>query len=244
MNKKEIIVYKIGGGVLKDKTDLKNTVECLEILPGSTVFVHGGGDLIDSWLDRMKMDVNFINGQRVTDDITMELVEMVLSGSVNKTLTRVLSESGYKAVGLSGRDGGMAAAEFIDSKLGRVGKITNFNPDILKDLLEKEYIPVLSPVSTAPDGGKINVNADFFASRAASVLKAKVLNIITSTGGVLKEGNIINNIECKEVTGLIGSAVVSEGMIPKLQAAVRAIEGGAKSVELLNYSGNKGTCIR
>ncbi len=244
MSKKEIIVYKIGGSLLKDRSALKDTLKCLDINPGSSIFVHGGGDLIDTWMDRMNLEVNFVNGQRVTDEVTMDLVEMILSGLVNKDFSRVLAEMGFKSVGLSGRDAGLAEADFIDIRLGRVGEIAELNGEIITDLLDRNYVPVLSPVSMAPDGGKINVNADFFAARIAANFKAKKFYIITSTGGVLKDGEKIKKVSCDGAKQLINDKVATVGMIPKLQAAVKAVNGGVKQVKLLDYEGNKGTCIK
>ncbi|MBN2407847.1 MAG: acetylglutamate kinase [Elusimicrobia bacterium] len=245
MTVKNISVFKIGGSVLNSAENMEKLFSCLagRIDPGHTVVVHGGGNAISYWLKRVNIDTRFVKGQRVTDDDTMKVVEMVLSGLTNKEIVTILQKKGFDAVGLSGRDGNMAEAKVIDEKLGHVGEVTRVNADILFRIMKEGMVPVLSPVCNGPRGRVLNVNADYFAVMVAIAVKAAEFNLITASGGVIKEEELLKHVTCKNALKLIEDKIVTEGMIPKLQAAVRARAGGVKKVNLLNYEGEIGTCV-
>ena len=225
---------------------VKKIIECFKdkIKPGNCLFVHGGGPEISCWLNKFDMDVSFVNGQRVTDSRAVKVVEMVLSGRVNKLLVSAFNSLGYSACGLSGRDGNTAVASIIDKKLGYVGKVEKIDPGLLKALMEKDFIPVVSPVCSSADFGALNVNADFFASAVAAAFGARELDFITSTGGVLKGGEVIGEISLSDIEGLIESGIVSRGMLPKLLSARKAIEGGVERVNMIDFKGTTGTVIK
>ncbi len=245
MSEPDIIVIKVGGSVLSDDSSASRLVEslCTRMAAGRTVLIHGGGSDITSWLDRLGITPGFIEGQRVTCPYTMKVVEMVLSGLMNKKLVRLLEEKGYPAAGISGRDGSLASAGFLDKRLGRVGVVEKVDPGILLSLMNSGFIPVVSPVSSGPDGGPLNVNADFFASRIAAALSAAELNLVTASGGVLSGEVLIEKLSCDRIPGLISDGIATAGMIPKLQSALSAREEGVKRVNILNYEGRVGTCV-
>jgi acetylglutamate kinase len=242
---KHIEIFKIGGSALNSVRDMQGLISCLkpQVKTGKSVIVHGGGNTITQWLGRLGIEHAFINGQRITDEQTMHVVEMVLSGLVNKELVSVLNREGFNALGISGRDANLAVCGIKDEKFGRVGEIEKINPVLIFKILKEKILPVVSPVSNGSDGRAVNVNADNFASRISVALKAESLNIVTVTGGVLKEKELIRNITCDDIPGLIKNRTVSEGMIPKLESAVEAIKGGIKKVNMLNYRGEIGTCV-
>jgi acetylglutamate kinase len=246
MTKNDIKVFKIGGSVLNSSDSINELISGLssKIVPGETVIVHGGGNAINFWLEKLRIEPRFINGQRVTDEKTIQVVEMVLSGLVNKELVSILESKGFGAAGLSGRDRDLARAEIINEELGFVGKVNSVKADIIHNLLENSIVPVLSPVCNDSNGAAVNVNADFFVSKIAGALNALELNMITSSGGVFKDGELIESIDINEVDELIKEGIVTVGMIPKLQSAVEAISNKVGRVNLLNYKGEIGTVIQ
>lgn len=245
MLKKEITLFKIGGSAINSKSSMSDVLTSLKgkFKAGSTILVHGGGGVIDKWLKKLGVSPKFIDGQRVTDAVTISVVEMVLSGLVNKQIVSILTAGGFDAVGISGRDGNLAVAENINSKLGYVGEIVKINSELLLKLLKEKIIPVISPVCSGADETVLNVNADFFASSIAVSVQAAELNFITATGGVLKSKKIITNIATDDIPLLIKDKTVSKGMIPKLLASLDAKKGGVRRVNLLDYSGRIGTSI-
>jgi len=243
--KKNYRVIKIGGSVLNSDDAVGRIIKCLKpkLIPGESLLVHGGGSDITYWLGRLGVKAEFIDGQRVTDDDTMNVVEMVLSGLMNKKLVNMLRKESLRAAGVSGRDSSLAKAEVIDPRLGRVGKVVQTDPSLLISIMAGGIIPVVSPVSEGADGGALNVNADFFAAALASSLKASEFNLVTDSGGVIKDGEFIRNLSCGDIPELIRVGVAKDGMIPKLQAAILAATGGVAKVNILDYEGNEGTCI-
>ena len=241
----KITLFKIGGSVINSKSSLSDVLNSLKrkFKAGSTILVHGGGGVIDRWLEKLGVSSKFIDGQRVTDAQTISVVEMVLSGIVNKQIVSILTGEGFDAVGLSGRDGNLAVAENVNSELGYVGEIKKVHPKLLLKLLKENIIPVISPVCSGADETVLNVNADFFASSIAVSVQAAELNFITATGGVLKDKKIIANIATRDIPLLIKDKTVSRGMIPKLLASLDAKKGGVGRVNLLDYSGKIGTSI-
>lgn len=245
MNKNNYRVIKIGGSVLNSDEAVERIIDCLRprLIPGESLLVHGGGSDITYWLKRLGVKAEFIDGQRVTDSDTMKVVEMVLSGLMNKKLVNMLEEKSLRAAGVSGRDASLALADFVDERLGRVGKVSKIDPSLLISIMEGGIIPVVSPVSNASDGGAMNVNADFFAAAVAASLKAAEFNLVTDSGGVLKDGEFIRTLTCDDISELIRGGIVRDGMIPKLQASKLATAGGVKKVNILDYEGSEGTCI-
>ena len=245
MTTPEISVVKIGGSVLNSDDTAGKLIGCLKprLKPGSTVLIHGGGGDINMWLGRLGIKPRFLEGQRVTDPDTMKVVEMVLSGLMNKRLVNLLGSEGINAAGLSGRDGNLAIAGIIDEKLGSVGAVREVNPRILFGIMGSGMMPVVSPVSSGPEGEPVNVNADFFAAEIASALGASELNLVTASGGVIENGRIVGEISCGGIPELISGGVATDGMIPKLQAAAAARKGGVRRVNILNYEGQTGTCV-
>ncbi len=238
-------VFKLGGAALESISVVSGIIDAIkdEINPGNCLFVHGGGGEITRCLDRFGIKACFEEGQRITDEETVKVVEMVLSGSINKQIVSVLNTAGFKSVGISGRDGGFSTAEVLDEKLGCVGEITKIDVAVTDVLMKNDFIPVLSPVSADSSGGALNVNADLFAAAAASAYRARELNIITSTGGVLDGEILVPLIRASDVESVLSSGIISEGMIPKLAASKKAIEGGVGKVNMINFKGEKGTVI-
>ncbi len=241
---KNIKVFKIGGSALDSQEAAEsffNGLRC-KVVPGETVFIHGGGGEISRWMKRFGCEAGFVDGQRVTDEEAICVVEMVLSGLVNKRIVSILLNMDFKAVGLSGRDG-MVLARKLDEKLGFVGEVSKVRSDLIRRFLDEEIIPVISPVSHDISGKALNVNADFFAAAVAVAVDASEFNIATATGGVLKDGDMLDKIEVSEIPLLIEEGVVTDGMIPKLQAALAARKGNVGVVRMIDYKGKGGTEI-
>ncbi len=238
-------VFKLGGAALESVSVISGIINAVKesISSGNCLFIHGGGGEITRCLNKFGIKASFAAGQRITDAEAVKVVEMVLSGRINKLIVSTLNSAGFKSAGISGRDGGFSTAEILDDKLGYVGEITKVDITLTDALMKNNFIPVLSPVSESPSGVVLNVNADFFAAAAAAAYKAEELNIITSTGGVLDEGKLLSRIKVSDVESVIRSGIVSEGMIPKLIASKKAIEGGVKRVNMIDFKGKKGTVI-
>lgn len=241
-------VIKYGGSIMNNelsKTAFVNDVLQLTNLGIKVVIIHGGGPEISKWLDKIGIESNFIKGLRVTDKTTMEIVEMVLSGHVNKELASDLSRIGINAIGISGKDSNLINAkkkylfennEMID--LGFVGEIVNINKKVLLGLLERGYIPTISPVAADTDGNSYNINADYAASSISSALKAEKLIIMTDIEGVYTDINnpstLLSSITTDEIKHLSEIGAISSGMIPKLECCISALEKGTKDVHLID----------
>lgn len=247
-NKNKTFVIKYGGSIMNNITAQKAFIQDVSILKSfgiNIVLVHGGGPEINKWLKKAGVESNFINGLRVTDNDTMEIVEMVLSGNVNKALSANLSLQGLKALGISGRDNSLIKAEkkyLLENgekiDIGFVGEVVDINKSLLLDLLEKDYIPVISPIG-CDDGGNIyNINADYAASAVAAALKAEKLIIMTDIEGVYKDINdkdsLITTITIEEIKEYIAAGIIKGGMIPKMECCMSAIENGTGNVHLLD----------
>jgi acetylglutamate kinase len=246
-----VIVVKYGGHAMVDEK-LKRSF-ALDIILMKTVglnpiVVHGGGPQIGSLLKRLSIESEFVDGMRVTDRQTMDVVEMVLVGKVNKEIVNLINQNGGRAVGLSGKDGQLLTAkkmkylrnrgndqppEIID--IGMVGEITAVNNSILTSLLASRFIPVIAPVGAGKKGETYNINADLVAGSLASSLKARKLILLTDTQGVLDlQGKLISTIKMGEVAGLIEEGTVKGGMIPKLHCCIKALSGGVKKTHILD----------
>ena len=240
---RKIIVVKYGGSAMVDE-QLKRTViqdvVLLKLVGFKPIIVHGGGKEISRWVSKVGKEPQFINGLRVTDEETMELAEMVLN-KVNKELVALVEALGVKAVGVSGKDGNLLKVEKKYSNgqdIGFVGNITEVNPKILSDLLEKDFLPIVCPVGMDENYQTYNINADDAACAIAKQMHAEKLAFLTAIEGVYRDpqdpSTLISKLFVKEARDLIDSGNVGGGMIPKLQNCVDAIEGGVSRVHILD----------
>lgn len=233
----KILVIKYGGNAMlsdEAKIEVMRDLTLLRCVGVKVVLVHGGGPEISETLSRMGIQSKFVNGLRYTDEETAEVVRMVLSGKVNKSLVHILQSLGAKAVGLSGMDGGMLLCEKLDEQLGFVGKITKINTELILDCLEKDYMPVISSVGFDNEGNIYNVNADSAASSIAGALSAESLILMTDVKGLLRnkddEGSLIKKVYVSDIESLIREGIISGGMIPKINCCKEAIRRGVNRV--------------
>jgi len=237
------VVVKYGGSAMmstKLKKSIIQDISMLKYLGVNIVLVHGGGKNITNTLSKMNKETKFVNGLRVTDKETAKIAEMVLSGSISKSLVQNLQSHGLNAVGISGKDGNTLSVskEEKEVDLGFVGKIDSVNTDLLNTLLENNYIPVFSPIGSDAKGNTYNINADYAASALAGALKAQKLIFLTDTNGILKDkddnSSVISSITKKEAQSYISQKVIQGGMIPKINCCIEAIEKGVESVHILD----------
>jgi acetylglutamate kinase len=247
----KVMVIKYGGHAMVDeelKLAFAKDIVLMKYVGIKPVIVHGGGPQVSQMMERLGLKPVFIKGQRVTDEETMNVVEMVLVGTVNKQIVSLINQVGGRAVGLSGRDGDLIQVEkmtvykytgedrppeIID--IGRVGKVKKVNPEVLFTLLEREFIPVIAPVGVGEDGQAYNVNADLVAGALAGAVQAEKLIYLTDVEGVKDaEGKLISTLKVSEVEELISSGVARGGMIPKLKSARKAISQGVKKVHIID----------
>ncbi len=245
------IVIKYGGHAMVDENLKKNfalDIILMKLVGINPIVVHGGGPQINLVLEKMKIKPSYIEGMRVTDGETMDVVEMVLVGKVNKEIVGLINHNGGRAVGLSGRDGDLIKArkmkihksqaadappEIID--LGRVGEVTQVNPDILNTLDTQDFIPVIAPVGVGEDGHSYNINADLVAGAIARYLKATKLILLTDVDGVQDgNGQLISSMTCKEAENMIDSGVIGGGMIPKIRCCQEVVEGGVGKAHIID----------
>lgn len=247
----KVVVIKYGGHAMVDeslKQAFAQDVVLMKLVGIKPVVVHGGGPQISNVMGKMGIKPVFIEGQRVTDEETMNVVEMVLAGIVNKEIVSLISQAGGKAVGLSGRDGHLVMAEkmtlykysgedrppeIID--IGRVGKVKKVNPEVLHTLIEKDFIPVIAPVGIGPNGEAYNVNADLVAGAIAGSMKAEKLIYLSDVEGVKDvEGKLISTLNIEHIDELIEKEVIKGGMIPKVKSARKALREGVKKVHIID----------
>lgn len=242
------IVVKYGGNAMTDehlKQCFARDVVLLKLVGMNVVVVHGGGPQIENMLGRVGKKGEFIQGMRVTDAETMEMVEMVLGGQVNKDVVNLINRAGGKAVGLTGKDGGMIRAkklllpnkenpdDLID--VGQVGDIVQIDPSLIGNLEGAGFIPVIAPIGVGKDGETYNINADVVAGKVAEVLKAEKLVLLTNTPGVLdKAGQLITGITPKQIDDMVEDGTLSGGMLPKISSALDAARNGVKSVHIID----------
>ena len=237
----KVIVVKYGGNAMINE-ELKNAVMgdlvLLSTIGIKVVLVHGGGPEISGMLAKIGKKSEFVNGLRVTDAETADIVLQILAGKINKTLVNHLQNSGGKAVGLSGMDGHLIEAEIKDPALGFVGEITDINIEPVTDLLDKGYIPVISTVGCDKEGNVYNINADTAAARIASALGAEALFLMTDIVGLLRdkddESTLISSVCVSEAPQLMREGIISGGMIPKIECSVEAIRQGVNKVFMLD----------
>ena len=240
---RKIIVVKYGGSALVDETLKKQVIQdvvLLKLVGFKPIIVHGGGKEISRWVGKVGMEPKFINGLRVTDKDTMEVAEMVL-GKVNKELVSLVQSLGVKAVGISGKDGGLLTVEKKYSNgedIGFVGNVTGVNPKIIYDLLEKDFLPIVCPVGMDAEFQTYNINADDAACAIAKEVKAEKLAFLTDIEGVYLDpkdpSTLLSKLFVKEARELINNGNVGGGMIPKLQNCIDAIENGVSRVHILD----------
>ncbi len=245
------IVIKYGGHAMVDqqlKEDFARDVTLMKFIGINPVVVHGGGPQINSVLERMGIHSRFVKGMRLTDGPTMDVVEMVLGGKINKGIVAQINQQGGKAVGLSGKDGGLIKAkklhivyqedsskppEIIDP--GLVGEVTHVDPGIINTLTQQDFIPIIAPVGTGDKGETFNINADLVAGSIAASLKAGRLVFLTDVDGVSDgKGSLISSIDAGKIDGMIKDKTISGGMIPKIECAVKALKNGVEKVHIIN----------
>ncbi len=237
----KIIVVKYGGNAMVSeelKQAVMGDIVLLSLIGVKVVLIHGGGPEISDMLKRVGKKSEFVDGLRVTDKETAEIVQMVLAGKINKDLVNLITNIGGKAIGLSGMDCRMLEAKQFDERLGYVGEITNVNPQPIFDLLEKGYIPVISTVGTDRDGNTYNINADTAAARIAGTLKAESFISMTDTYGLLRDVNdpssLISVVPVSEAPQLVREGIIQGGMIPKVECCIEAIRRGVKKVFIID----------
>ena len=239
------IVIKFGGNAMIDeqlKSSFAMDVVLLKLVGMNPVVVHGGGPQINEHLEKIGKKGEFINGVRVTDEETMDVVEMILGGQINKEIVHQINMHGGKAVGLTGQDGNFIHASKLDKDkdgkkidLGYVGKIESIDPSLIDFLDTGDFIPVIAPIGIGSDGKTYNINADVVAGKLAEVLMAEKLILMTNTKGVLdNQNNLITGIKPKDIETLINDGTLSGGMLPKIESAMDAAKGGVNSVHIID----------
>ncbi|MCQ2535478.1 MAG: acetylglutamate kinase [Lachnospiraceae bacterium] len=240
---RKIIVVKYGGSAMTDEGLKKSVIQdvtLLKLVGFKPIIVHGGGKEISRWVEKAGMEPKFINGLRVTDEETMEIAEMVL-GRVNKSLVTMVQELGVKAVGVSGKDGGMLHVEKKLSNgedIGYVGEITSVDPKVLYDLIENDFLPIVAPIGLDDDFNTYNINADDAACAIAKAVGAEKLAFLTDVEGLYKDFNdkssFISRITAQEAEDLINSGCIGGGMLPKLSNCTSAVKSGVGRVHILD----------
>ena len=242
------IVIKYGGNAMTDpalKEGFARDVVLLKVVGMNPVIVHGGGPQIDDLLKRVGKKGEFIQGMRVTDAETMDVVEMVLGGQVNKEIVNLINRNGGKAVGLTGKDGGLIRArkmklrsapgsdEMVD--IGQVGEVESIDPAIVNLLHTEDFIPVIAPVGVGANGESYNINADLVAGKVAEILKAEKLIVLTNTAGVLdKNGNLLTGLTARKVDELFADGTIHGGMLPKIGSALDAVKNGVNTCHIID----------
>ena len=235
------VVIKYGGAAMVDaklRADVMADIVLLKIIGVNPVLVHGGGKAITEAMNREQLDVQFIDGQRVTDDAAMEVVRTVLTGKVNQELVAGLNLHGNLAVGVSGADAGTIVASQADPRLGRVGKVERINAQLLEDLVDSDFIPVLATVGVGEDGGFYNVNADVVAGHVAAAIGAHKVVFLTDVDGLYEDfddkGTLVSSMMLDEARALVEGGTLSTGMVPKMRSCVHALDAGVHRAHIIN----------
>lgn len=245
------IVVKFGGNAMVDdelKEQFARDIVLMKLVGMNPVVVHGGGPQIGSLLKKLNIDSKFVDGMRVTDSQTMDIVEMVLGGSVNKEIVSLLNSNGGKAVGITGKDGElirarkmnvtqqspeMKAPEIID--IGHVGEVDSIDTSVLEMLINSNFIPVIAPIGVGQDGSSYNINADLVAGKIAEVMRAEKLMLLTNVAGLLdKEGEVLTGMSTRQVDALIADGTIYGGMLPKIRCAQEAVNAGVTSSHIID----------
>jgi len=249
--KSKTVVVKFGGNAMVDdelKHSFARDIVLMKLVGINPIVVHGGGPQIGKLLDRLNISTQFIDGMRVTDSETMDVVEMVLGGQVNKEIVSLINLHGGKAIGLTGKDGDFIHARKINFKsssaaskaseiidLGHVGEVSSIDPAVVDMLCNSDFIPVIAPIGVGEDGHSYNINADLVAGKVAEVLKAEKLLLLTNTAGILdKNKNLLTGLSISDIDDLIADGTIEGGMIPKTQCATDALKGGVSSVHIID----------
>ncbi|NOR68812.1 MAG: acetylglutamate kinase [Methylomarinum sp.] len=249
--KGKTVVIKFGGNAMVDdelKSSFARDIVLMKIVGINPIVVHGGGPQIGNLLKRLNISTQFIDGMRVTDSETMDVVEMVLGGQVNKDIVNLINMHGGKAIGLTGKDGDFIharkinlrkssaeanASEIID--LGHVGEVSRIDPTVVNMLCNSDFIPVIAPIGVGDDGHSYNINADLVAGKVAEELNAEKLLLLTNTAGILnKEGELLTGLSISDTDNLIADGTIAGGMIPKTRCATDALKGGVSSVHIID----------
>ena len=245
------IVVKFGGNAMVDdklKEQFARDIVLMKLVGMNPIVVHGGGPQIGDLLKRLAIESHFVDGMRVTDTATMDVVEMVLGGSVNKEIVSLLNRNGGKAIGLTGKDGqlirakklkvtqrtpDLAKTEIID--IGHVGEVEKINTEVLDMLVNSDFIPVIAPIGVGADGASYNINADLVAGKVAEVLKAEKLMLLTNIEGLLdKSGKVLTGLSTEQVDALIADGTIYGGMLPKIGCALSAVNAGVVSAHIID----------
>ena len=239
-------VIKFGGNAMTDPAlheSFARDMVLMKLVGMNPIIVHGGGPQIGQLLARLNIESEFVDGMRVTDEHTMDVVEMVLGASVNKEIVDSIHRNGGRAVGLTGKDGKLLQARKLRGNwgqagvkdIGQVGEVASVDTDVLSVLLDSDYIPVIAPVAGDADGQTYNINADLVAGKLAEVLRAEKLILLTNVAGLLDgEGRTLTGLSTREVDGLIEDGTITGGMLPKIQCALDAVKGGVASAHIID----------
>ena len=241
----KVIVVKFGGNAMTDDTLRNNFARDMVLLKQvglHPVIVHGGGPQITSYLKKLGIESEFANGLRITDPESVHIIEMVLGGLVNKDIVNSITSHGGKAVGLSGKDGGLIRAkkvigegEFKNIDFKNTGTVQSIDPEVVSLLDGSPFIPVIAPIGIGDDGKTYNINADLVAGKMAHILEAGKYLILTNTSGILDEkNNLIKSINADQVRALINKGVISKGMLPKIESALEAVSSGVEHVQIID----------
>ena len=245
------IVIKYGGNAMTDeklKRGFARDIVLMKLVGMNPVVVHGGGPQIGNMLKQIGKESHFVDGMRVTDNETMDIVEMVLGGQVNKEIVSLINQHGGHAVGLTGKDGDMIRAskltferqapemntpEIID--IGHVGEVSSIDPSVVNMLVKGDFIPVIAPIGVGEDGQSYNINADLVAGKMAITLNAEKLILLTNTQGVLdNDGSLLTGLKAKQVEDLIDQGIIHGGMLPKIRCALDAVHAGVKTAQIID----------
>lgn len=245
------IVIKYGGNAMVDealKSSFARDVVLMKLVGINPVVVHGGGPQIGQLLAKIGKQSEFVEGMRVTDAETMDIVEMVLGGLVNKEIVNLINRHGGHAVGLTGKDGGLIRASKLTLKrnapelevpeiidIGHVGQVSSIDPSVVNMLVHDNFIPVIAPIGVGEDGHSYNINADLVAGKMAEVLKAEKLMLLTNAAGVMdKTGKVLSGLTAREVDALIADGTIYGGMLPKIRCALDAVQGGVRAAHIID----------
>ena len=233
-----IVVIKLGGHAMTSDEAMDSFARDVVLMRQvgiNPVIVHGGGPMINALLDKLEIKSDFVNGKRVTDAATMEVVEMVLSGTVNKRIVQAINKQGGRAVGLSGKDANLVVCDPADPELGLVGNPSEINPEVIRTLFENDLIPVIAPLGAGRNGETFNINGDTVAGAIAGALSADRLLLLTDVSGVKNaDGDVLTEMNSDQIREMTASGVIAGGMIPKTETALTALEEGVKAVVILD----------
>ena len=243
------VVIKYGGNAMIDeqlKNNFARDVVLMKLVGINPIIVHGGGPQIGDLLNKLGIESKFVSGMRITDADTMDVVQMVLGGLVNKEIVSLINTHGGRAVGITGKDGGLLKARKLSAQtvdedteesvdIGQVGEITEVNVDVLETLTESQFIPIIAPIGVGEDGESYNINADIVAGKVAEAMSASKLVLLTNTPGILDaEQKTLSGLSKTDVESLISNGIINEGMLPKVDCALSAVSSGVRSVQIID----------